>query len=125
MWLSVAGRAFNLAQYTYVLVPCAVPQDMCLSEGVAQSQENQKQVPSEVTSYSCVWAPEGSGMLRTFPTDHRTLHRGVSQEKDGQISSAIVSSVQSKITQVRWLAGLQPLGARCSPSGWGTGLSHW
>lgn len=28
--------------------------------------------------------------------------RGVSQEKDGQISSAIVSSVQSKITQVRW-----------------------
>lgn len=27
--------------------------------------------------------------------------RGVSQEKDGQISSAIVSSVQSKITQVQ------------------------
>lgn len=75
---------------------------MWLSEGVAQSQENQKQVLSEVTSYSCVWVPEeGSRMLRTFPTDHRTLHRGVSQEKDGQISSAIVSSVQSKITQVR------------------------
>lgn len=30
-----------------------------------------------------------------------TCVRGVSQEKDGQISSAIVSSVQSKITQVR------------------------
>lgn len=29
------------------------------------------------------------------------LFRGVSQEKDGQISSAIVSSVQSKITQVQ------------------------
>lgn len=37
------------------------------------------------------WAPELSLCLR-----------GVSQEKDGQISSAIVSSVQSKITQVRW-----------------------
>lgn len=35
-------------------------------------------------------------------TSVSTCIRGVSQEKDGQISSAIVSSVQSKITQVKW-----------------------
>lgn len=34
--------------------------------------------------------------------------RGVSQEKDGQISSAIVSSVQSKITQVTAAGSLPP-----------------
>lgn len=52
-----------------------------------------------------------------------SLPRGVSQEKDGQISSAIVSSVQSKITQVRSGAG------GCPPRGLGhkvmqRGLGH-
>lgn len=43
------------------------------------------------------------GCLGSFEApDLLCVHtRGVSQEKDGQISSAIVSSVQSKITQVR------------------------
>lgn len=47
----------------------------------------------------------GQGSCRTgsksFKPSPSPRIRGVSQEKDGQISSAIVSSVQSKITQVR------------------------
>lgn len=42
-------------------------------------------------------------------SDRPLCGRGVSQEKDGQISSAIVSSVQSKITQVRGLPPSHPV----------------
>lgn len=52
----------------------------------------------------------GQGSCRTgsksFKPSPSPRIRGVSQEKDGQISSAIVSSVQSKITQVRRACGL-------------------
>lgn len=52
----------------------------------------------------------GQGSCRTgsksFKPSPSPRIRGVSQEKDGQISSAIVSSVQSKITQVRRARGL-------------------